>query len=60
VQIFYELLETYKNRSVGLFITHLRFGPYKMFERGGIVDLIGAQSFHSNVASAVAQVNMTR
>lgn len=40
-----------------MFITHLRMGPYKMFERGGIVELIGHHSFYANVASAVAQVN---
>jgi len=56
VQLFYELVETYKNRGVGVFMTHLRIGPYKMFERGGIVELIGHHSFYSNVATAVAQV----
>lgn len=56
VDLFHELVETYKNRGVGVFITHLRIGPYKMFERGGIVELIGHQSFYSNVATAVAQV----
>ena len=28
-----------------------------MFERGGIVELIGHHSFHANVATAVAQVH---
>ena len=28
-----------------------------MFERGGIMDLIGYQSFYANVATAVAQVH---
>ena len=40
-----------------MFITHLRIGPYKMFERGGIVELIGYHSFYDNVAGAVAQVH---
>jgi len=40
-----------------VFITHLRIGPYKMFERGGIMDLIGYHSFYANVATAVAQVH---
>jgi len=57
VHLFYELVATYKNRGVGVFITHLRIGPYKMFERGGIMDLIGHHSFYANVATAVAQVN---
>jgi len=57
VQLFYELVATYKNRGVGVFITHLRIGPYKMFERGGIVELIGHHSFYANVATAVAQVH---
>lgn len=49
-----------QNRGVAVFITHLRFGPYKMFERAGIVELIGNESFHSNVADAVAQLNLMR
>jgi hypothetical protein len=40
-----------------VFITHLRIAPYKMFERGGIMDLIGHHSFYANVATAVAQVH---
>ena len=40
-----------------MFITHLRIVPYKMFERGGIVELIGHHSFYSSVAEAVAKVH---
>ncbi|KAG1727653.1 sulfate transporter family-domain-containing protein [Suillus paluster] len=41
VQIFHELLETYQNRGVGLYMTHLRSGPRRMFERAGIEELLG-------------------
>ena len=58
-QIFYELLETYKARSVGIFITHLRNGPRKQFERAGIVDLLGKEAFYENVRSAMSRVGMT-
>ncbi|KDQ56404.1 hypothetical protein JAAARDRAFT_36572 [Jaapia argillacea MUCL 33604] len=55
-QIFYELLETYQGQHVGLFITHLRSGPKRMFETAGIVKLLGEHAFFENVASAMAQV----
>ncbi|EGO00784.1 hypothetical protein SERLA73DRAFT_167030 [Serpula lacrymans var. lacrymans S7.3] len=56
IQTFYELLETYKNRGVGLFVTHLRRVPRDMFERAGIVKLLGNDAFFENVADAMAKV----
>ncbi|KAJ3980743.1 sulfate anion transporter [Lentinula detonsa] len=55
-QIFYELIEEYRNRNVGIFITHLRSGPLKAFEKAGIVKLLGADAFQDNVADAVARI----
>lgn len=60
VQIFYELLEEYKSRDVGLYITHLRSGPREMFLKAGVMQLLGADTFSETVASAVAHIEMTR
>ncbi|KAH9485682.1 Putative sulfate transporter [Psilocybe cubensis] len=55
-QIFYELLEEYKNRGVGLFITHLRPTVEKTFIKAHIFDLLGSGAFRDNVADAMAIV----
>jgi hypothetical protein len=71
VQIFHELLETYQvrayasfpsfisfcqNRGVELFVTHLRPGPRKMFERAGIEELLGSESFFATLGDAMASI----
>jgi len=55
-QIFYELIEEYRSRGVEIFITHLRAETLKVFERAGIVKLLGPDAFHENVANAVAKI----
>ncbi|OCH93490.1 sulfate anion transporter [Obba rivulosa] len=52
VQIFYELMEIYKSSGVGLYIAHLKAAPRDMFERAGVVELLGEQAFCKDVASA--------
>ncbi|KAG6838849.1 hypothetical protein H0H93_006314, partial [Arthromyces matolae] len=59
-QIFFELLEEYKNRHVGLYITHLSPGPREIFSKAGIVDLLGADAFRENVADAIALIEQSR
>jgi MFS superfamily sulfate permease-like transporter len=59
-QIFFELLEEYKSRGVGLFITHLRPGVQKIFAKAGILDLLGADAFRETVADAMAIVEGSR
>lgn len=56
VQIFHELLETYKNRDVQLFITHLRPGIREMFENAGITKLLGPDAFYDTLGEAVTRV----
>ncbi|KAH9072760.1 sulfate anion transporter [Lactarius deliciosus] len=56
VQIFYELFESYRGRDVGVFITHLRTEPRTMFERGGIVKLLGADAFYEDVGKAMRRL----
>lgn len=53
VQIFHELFESYKARKVGVFITRLRAKPRVMFERGGIVKLLGEDAFHENISTVI-------
>ncbi|KAG2090747.1 sulfate transporter family-domain-containing protein [Suillus discolor] len=56
VQIFHELLETYQNRGVELFVTHLRSGPREMFERAGIVELLGSEAFFATLGDAMTSI----
>ncbi|KAH9011034.1 sulfate anion transporter [Lactarius hengduanensis] len=56
VQIFYELFESYRGRDVSVFITHLRTEPRTMFERGGIVKLLGADAFYEDVGKAMRRL----
>ncbi|EIW54017.1 sulfate anion transporter [Trametes versicolor FP-101664 SS1] len=56
VQIFFELAETYKNRGVGMYITHLKSDPRRAFEKAGVVALLGEDAFCKDVASAMVRV----
>ncbi|TBU22922.1 sulfate anion transporter [Dichomitus squalens] len=56
VQIFYETVETYKSRGVGLYITHLRSGPRALFEKAGIVNMLSEDAFCKDVASAMTRI----
>lgn len=56
VQIFHELLETYQNRGVQLFVTHLRSGPREMFKRAGIEDLLGSEAFFDTLGDAMTSI----
>ncbi|KAL4064287.1 sulfate transporter family-domain-containing protein [Scleroderma yunnanense] len=56
VQIFHELLETYKSRGVHLFITHLRPEVRTMFDNAGIVEMLGQDAFYDTLGQAMAKV----
>ncbi|KAF8552950.1 hypothetical protein OG21DRAFT_1415146 [Imleria badia] len=56
VQIFHELLESYKNRGVHLYITHLRSRIREMFENAGIVRLLGPDAFYDTLGDAIARI----
>lgn len=43
-------------REVGVFITHLRAEPRVMFERGGIVKLLGADAFHEEISTVMRRL----
>ncbi|KAI9568884.1 sulfate transporter family-domain-containing protein [Boletus coccyginus] len=56
VQIFHELLESYKSRGVLLYITHLRPGIREVFENAGIVKLLGPDVFYNTLGDAIAHI----
>ncbi|KAI0262199.1 sulfate anion transporter [Gloeopeniophorella convolvens] len=56
VQIFHELFESYQARDVDVLVTHLRTEPRAMFERGGIVKLLGEDMFFEDVGKAMLRV----
>lgn len=43
-------------REVGVFITHLRAEPRVMFERGGVVKLLGADAFHEDISTVMGRL----
>ncbi|KAK7691301.1 hypothetical protein QCA50_004695 [Cerrena zonata] len=59
VQIFRELVETYKGRDVGLYIAHLKGGPRHSFERAGIVDILGEDAFCRDVSTAMTLIEQS-
>jgi hypothetical protein len=42
-----------QGRDVRMFITHLRKEPHAMFERRGIVELLGEDAFYEDVRKAM-------
>ncbi|GJE94663.1 sulfate anion transporter [Phanerochaete sordida] len=56
IQIFYELVETYKARGVAIYITHLHRTARDKFEQAGLVALLGEEAFCKDVLSAMALI----
>lgn len=56
IQILQELVETYKGSNVDIYITHLRSGPRRAFERAGLVELLGEDKFCKDVSTAMARI----
>ncbi|VDC07868.1 unnamed protein product [Peniophora sp. CBMAI 1063] len=57
VMILKELFKEYKARDVDVHITHLRWGPYRAFEKAGVVKLLGEEAFHEDVATAAGNIS---
>ena len=55
-QIFLELLESSKERGVGLYFAHMRDGPMRLWCKAGIVDLLGEEAFQQDVAGVIARI----
>lgn len=41
---------------MSVFITHLREGPRVMFERAGIMELLGADAFYEDVGTVMRRL----
>ncbi|KAF8525973.1 sulfate permease [Hysterangium stoloniferum] len=57
-QVFFELIEAYKNRAVNVFVCHLRPGPNDVFEKAGVIDLLGRDAVFENVTSAMQHIEV--
>ena len=59
-RIYFRLLfpepQILQGRDVGVFITHLHMEPRAMFERGGIVELLGEDAFYEDVSKAMRRL----
>jgi MFS superfamily sulfate permease-like transporter len=56
VQIFHELLESYQNRGVRIYITHIRPRIRQLFDKAGIVKTLGPGAFYDTLGDAIAHV----
>lgn len=49
-------MRSYEARGVGIYFAHLRPAQLEMFRIVGIPELLGPQRFHSNLSSAMHEV----
>jgi len=55
-QIFLELLESSKERGVGLYFAHLREGPKRLWRKAGIMEVLGEGAFQKDIAGVIARL----
>lgn len=58
--VYFACLSRFPNvqaREVGVLITRIRAQPRIMFERGGIVKLLGADAFHEEISKAMGRLS---
>lgn len=56
VQILYEIVESYHARNVMVYFVRLRERPMAMFEKSGLLDLVGQDHFFQKVSHAIEVV----
>ncbi|CAO3644766.1 unnamed protein product [Cunninghamella echinulata] len=56
VQILYEIVESYHQRQIQVYFVRLRERPLEMFERSGLLDLIGDDHRFRKVTEAIEAV----
>jgi MFS superfamily sulfate permease-like transporter len=56
VQILYEIVESYHQRHIQVYFVRLRERPSEMFERSGLLDLIGSDHRLRKVSEAIEAV----
>ncbi|KAG8929775.1 hypothetical protein FRC02_005088, partial [Tulasnella sp. 418] len=60
VQIFSELVTTYKSRGVQVHFAHLRAKQIKKFETAGLLDVLGRDHIHESVADTIRVIETGR
>ncbi|CEP15668.1 hypothetical protein [Parasitella parasitica] len=58
IQIFYEIVETYKNRSVQVYFVRLREQPLSMFKKSGLLYLVGENHLFRKVSEAIECIEL--
>jgi MFS superfamily sulfate permease-like transporter len=58
IQIFYEIVEAYKSRSVKVCFVRLREQPFAMFKKSGLLYLVGESHLFIKVSEAIEYVEL--
>ncbi|KAI8366376.1 sulfate transporter family-domain-containing protein [Choanephora cucurbitarum] len=58
VQIFCEIVEAYKSRSVQVYFVRLREQPLDMFKKSGLLDLVGEDYLFRKVSEAIEFIEL--
>ncbi|KAI7889941.1 sulfate transporter family-domain-containing protein [Mucor mucedo] len=58
IQIFYEIVETYKARSVEVYFVRLREQPFGMFKKSGLLYLVGQDHVFRKVSEAIEVIEL--
>ncbi|KAL0098043.1 sulfate transporter family-domain-containing protein [Phycomyces blakesleeanus] len=56
VQILYEIVEAYHARNVEVYFVRLREKPMELFERSGLLDLVGKDHLFRRVPDAIEEI----
>lgn len=58
IQIFYEIVETYRARSVQVYFVRLREQPLQLFKKSGLLDLVGENHLFKKVSEAIEAIEL--
>lgn len=58
IQIFYEIVEAYKSRSVQVYFVRLREQPFGMFKKSGLLYLVGENHLFKKVSEAIECIEL--
>lgn len=58
IQIFYEIVEAYKARSVEVYFVRLREQPFGMFKKSGLLYLVGQDHLFRKVSEAIEIIEL--
>ncbi|KAG2230081.1 sulfate transporter family-domain-containing protein [Thamnidium elegans] len=58
IQIFYEIVEAYKARSVEVYFVRLREQPFAMFRKSGLLYLVGQDHVFRKVPEAIEAIEL--